>query len=101
MSSPLFKAPPVYALTFSRRKQAATAGLNFPTEQPAPLFFNQLRLPGQRAETTMFKATAGVNTHKGTIFSLGILTGTVATLKGPSVASYPVERSTGCQRDVG
>lgn len=30
----------------------------------------------------MFKATAGVNTHKGTIFSLGILTGTVATLKG-------------------
>ncbi len=63
-------------------KQAATAGLNFPTEQPAPLFFNQLRLPGQRAETTMFKATAGVNTHKGTIFSLGILTGTVATLKG-------------------
>ncbi len=63
-------------------KQAATAGLNFPTEQPAPLFFNQLRLLGQRAETTMFKATAGVNTHKGTIFSLGILTGTVATLKG-------------------
>lgn len=63
-------------------KQATTAGLNFPTGQPAPLFFNQLRLLGQRAETTMFKATAGVNTHKGTIFSLGILTGTVATLKG-------------------
>ena len=50
-------------------KRAATAGLNFPTGQPAPLFFNQLRLLGQRAETTMFKATAGVNTHKGTIFS--------------------------------
>ena len=63
-------------------KQAATAGLNFPAGQPRPLLFSQLRLRGQRAEATMFKATAGINTHKGTIFSLGILTGAVAALKG-------------------
>lgn len=63
-------------------KQAATAGLNFPAGQPRPLLFSQLRLLGQRAEATMFKATAGINTHKGTIFSLGILTGAVAALKG-------------------
>ena len=32
-----------------------------------------LRFPGKLAEQTMFEATDGVNTHKGCIFSLGIL----------------------------
>ncbi len=32
-----------------------------------------LRYPGQRAEERMFAATGGVNTHKGLIFSLGIV----------------------------
>ena len=35
--------------------------------------FAKLRLPGKIAEQTMLEATAGVNTHKGAIFSLGIL----------------------------
>lgn len=35
--------------------------------------FARLRLPGKIAEQTMYAATVGVNTHKGAIFSLGIL----------------------------
>ena len=35
--------------------------------------FARLRLPGRLAEHTMYQATNGVNTHKGSIFSLGIL----------------------------
>ncbi len=35
--------------------------------------FRQLRLSGKLAEQKMLKATGGVNTHKGAIFSLGIL----------------------------
>ena len=35
--------------------------------------FAKLRLPGKIAEQTMYDATDGVNTHKGAIFSLGIL----------------------------
>ena len=34
--------------------------------------FDALRVPGLRAEAAMKAATAGVNTHKGAIFSLGI-----------------------------
>ena len=32
-----------------------------------------LRLPGRRAEEEMLRATGGANTHKGAIFSMGIL----------------------------
>ena len=35
--------------------------------------FGLLRFPGKLAEQSMRKATMGVNTHKGAIFSLGIL----------------------------
>ncbi|BDR55913.1 triphosphoribosyl-dephospho-CoA synthase CitG [Xylocopilactobacillus apis] len=35
--------------------------------------FQQIRLLGIEAEKTMFKATNGVNTHKGAIFSLGVM----------------------------
>ncbi len=35
--------------------------------------FSALRYPGMRAETAMLAVTGGVNTHKGAIFSLGIL----------------------------
>lgn len=37
--------------------------------------FRKLRLPGKEAEGAMLRATGGVNTHKGAIFSLGILCG--------------------------
>lgn len=44
-----------------------TAGL------PARETFPRLRAAGRQAEADMFSATKGVNTHKGAIFSLGIL----------------------------
>lgn len=39
-----------------------------------------LRLPGKLAEGEMRRATAGVNTHKGAIFSMGILCGALGRL---------------------
>lgn len=38
-----------------------------------PAVFDALRYPGMVAETDMLRATGQVNTHKGAIFSLGIL----------------------------
>lgn len=35
--------------------------------------FSSLRFPGKLAEEDMYQATGGVNTHKGIIFSLGLL----------------------------
>lgn len=43
-----------------------------------PLLFQELRQAGIRAEQAMYAATDGVNTHKGAIFSLGILAAVVA-----------------------
>ncbi len=42
-------------------------------ESDASLTFQALRLPGRAAEGAMLEATGGVNTHRGAIFSLGIL----------------------------
>lgn len=39
-----------------------------------------LRLPGKLAEAEMRRATMGVNTHKGAIFSMGILCGALGRL---------------------
>lgn len=41
-------------------------------------FFKNLRIIGKQAEIKMFKVTKGVNTHKGTIFSMGILVATLS-----------------------
>ena len=38
-----------------------------------PDFFKDLRELGKVAEKEMYEATKGINTHKGTIFSMGIL----------------------------
>ena len=43
--------------------------------------FRRLRLPGKMAEGEMLHATAGVNTHKGAIFSMGILCGALGRLE--------------------
>lgn len=40
---------------------------------PAPETFRRLRPAGKKAEADMFSATRGINTHKGAIFSVGIL----------------------------
>ena len=51
-----------------------TAGLS-PAET-----FAALKRAGQGAERTMFAATGGVNTHKGAIFSLGLVCGAAGRL---------------------
>ena len=53
-------------------------GLKAPEET-----FRALRSAGLRAEETMFRATAGVNTHKGAIFTMGILCGAAGRLWKP------------------
>lgn len=49
----------------------ARTGLDFRGKNPADCF-DRLRMPGLAAEAAMKRATGGVNTHKGAIFSLGI-----------------------------
>lgn len=43
--------------------------------------FRRLRLPGKLAEGEMLHGTNGVNTHKGAIFSMGILCGALGRLE--------------------
>lgn len=50
------------------------AGWGHAQDDSAALF-SRLRYLGQSAESAMFAATRGVNTHKGLIFSLGLLSG--------------------------
>lgn len=49
--------------------------------EDAPETFRRLRLPGKLAEGEMLHATSGVNTHKGAIFSMGILCGALGRLE--------------------
>ena len=48
-------------------------GLGFSWNGPLPGLFGAVRPVGVSAEAAMFSSTGGVNTHKGAIFSLGIL----------------------------
>ncbi len=60
-------------------RRCVLAGME--TAQLAPEeVFPQLRILGIQAEKTMFAATGGVNTHKGAIFTMGILCGAVGRL---------------------
>ncbi|MBQ9009839.1 MAG: triphosphoribosyl-dephospho-CoA synthase CitG [Clostridia bacterium] len=52
--------------------QCARIGAETRNETPEAVF-RRLRAPGRLAEGTMLEATGGVNTHRGAIFSLGIL----------------------------
>lgn len=54
--------------------------------QTADDLLTPLRPIGIAAEQAMFKATGGVNTHKGMIFSLGLICGAVGWLKGKGLA---------------
>ena len=53
-------------------EEFAQMGIDFKGEDLTELF-KSIRPIGIEAEKTMFAATGGVNTHKGAIFSLGIL----------------------------
>lgn len=57
-------------------EDCALAGRRTRTQAPAETF-RLLRALGRTAEARMYEATGGVNTHKGAIFTLGILCGAV------------------------
>ena len=50
-------------------------------DMDAPETFQRLRWPGKMAEGHMLRATSGVNTHKGAIFSMGLLCGALGRLE--------------------
>lgn len=54
--------------TFEQMAEAAVTG-----KSDAAALFSQLRSIGRKGEQAMYRATGGVNTHKGLIFSLGLL----------------------------
>jgi triphosphoribosyl-dephospho-CoA synthase len=54
-------------------------GLNFEEEHHTKLL-DRIRKPGIECERTMFEATNGINTHKGIVFSMGILCAVVGKL---------------------
>lgn len=45
------------------------------SSEPDGQLFERLRYAGQRAETAMFSATGGINTHKGLVFASAVLCG--------------------------
>lgn len=61
---------------FKKCVQIGQETAHLPSEEIFPL----LRDAGLKAEKTMFSATDGVNTHKGAIYTLGILCGSVGRL---------------------
>lgn len=61
----------------------AQAGVIAGQEKLLPvLLFPELRRIGIIAENEMFRATQGINTHKGEIFSLGVLSASAGYLAG-------------------
>lgn len=60
----------------------AQTGMDTAGERPEETF-RQLRVQGLRAERDMFAATGGVNTHKGAIFTMGVLCGAAGRLWRP------------------
>lgn len=54
-------------------EQSVDLGMSF-DQDDLTLMFKRLRTFGIEAEKTMFEATNGINTHKGAVFSLGVLT---------------------------
>lgn len=72
--------------------QCAQAGMTFP--ENLPVLAATLRRIGLAGEKAMYAATAGVNTHKGAIFSMGILC--AAAAMGPFADM--AELQTRCQK---
>lgn len=66
-------------------QSCALAGMETAGEAPE-VTFGQLRKLGLQAEKDMFAATKGVNTHKGAIFTIGILCGAAGRLWQPDGA---------------
>ena len=52
--------------------------------------FARLRKAGVEAEKAMYRATGGINTHKGAIYTMGILCGSIGRLWSPDAPVAPV-----------
>ncbi len=52
-------------------------------DEPSETLFLRLRALGIEAERSMYAVTGGVNTHKGAIFSMGLLTAAIGKLLSP------------------
>ena len=61
----------------------ARTGLEEADSAPGAVF-EKLRFLGRQAEQTMYAATGGVNTHKGAIFTLGLLCAAMGSCDAPS-----------------
>lgn len=59
-------------------RKCAWAGLNCQTNTDYRDIFREIREFGKLAEADMFSSTNGINTHKGAVFSLGVLVTAVA-----------------------
>lgn len=53
--------------------RCARAGIKYRKKEDLTELFSTLRLYGKTAEMRMFQSTGGVNTHKGAVFTMGIL----------------------------
>lgn len=105
MDFPLFlRSAAALAPWFCRFAQMGREGASLP---PAALFA-LLRQPGRQAEQAMLAATGGINTHKGAIFSLGLLCAAGGQLAGgghgltsSALCSRVAEMTAGlCSREI-
>lgn len=63
-------------------------GLTCEHEDPR-LLYQELKYTGKQAEEAMMKSTGGINTHKGAIFSLGILCAALGFLHKNNISYHP------------
>lgn len=65
-------------------------------EGPPDALMRSIRFPGKKAESAMYAATGGVNTHKGAIFSLGILCAAAGYCFGKGIIPTPEQLRATC-----
>lgn len=71
-------------------KECFLIGENTKNELPHAAFL-RLKEAGIRAEKEMYAATGGVNTHKGAIYSLGLLCGAIGRLYNAENSDFDIE----------
>ena len=71
--------------------RAVSIGQNTAASAPEETF-HLLRIAGRDAEADMYAATGGVNTHKGAIFTLGALCGSIGRLWRPEAPCRDISR---------
>lgn len=81
-------------------RDMVSAGWDGASLPPAKLF-SRLRFLGRQAERDMFSATHGINTHKGLIFSLGLLCGALGAAHSRSTPPLNLSEVLALCRDLG